>query len=735
MMKKSAHFFLLITFVAVSLLITITITQLVTQKSLSRLQQGNQQATATFTMNNRLQEMVNLAFELETKMVNGKPVDLISPNGGIKDSLTRLQYNTGILKKVWTDTVQLTSLDKLVKFVDNQVELSFTILAAIEGNQLKKQKEMTDSLAKSHWGDSIYSSAISFQKGLERNLGYTLAKNNKASSELSVLTRFLAIVSLLAILILATIIIRRQVKQLSLIKEIEEARKEALLSVEAKDQFLANMSHELRTPLNAIKGFGKILLNTPLNVEQQKYTSIISTASDNLLNIVNDILDFSKIETGNMVMKKKVFHLRQIINEIELLFAPLALEKELKLFFSCENSIPGSVKGDPERLKQILVNLVSNAIKFTNRGTVSLDIKGVESGNKLKTKFIIADTGVGIPYEKVGIIFERFEQLEQTFTRQQGGTGLGLAITKKLVEAMGGKISVKSEVNRGSVFTVDLEFEKINIDETVEKKLQPETDLKNVSLKNKRVLVAEDNKMNQLLIKSMLDNYQAIIEIVENGEEVVQAAKNNTYDLILMDVQMPKIDGITATKLIRKDIDKVIPVIAMTAYVLPGEREKCIEAGMNDYLSKPLDEIEVISMLKKYVSVGGEKEFKKNSYDQADWLNMNYLNSICGNDEHRIMRILTELQKQLSLEVITLQKSLNGITTSEIKQICHHLKSTLSPLSVSAKPVIILEKLSGFVNHEKFEIQVKEQVNQLIEELEKIIIELDDILKENFANR
>jgi signal transduction histidine kinase/CheY-like chemotaxis protein len=735
-MKKSANFFLWIALLALSLLITITITQIVTQKNLSRLQQGNQQATATFTMNNRLQEMVNLAFELETKMVNGKPVDLISLRRGVKDSLTRLQYNIGILKKVWTDTLQVTFLEKLVKFVDNQVELSFRILAAIEGNHIAIQKTMTDSLSKSHWGDSIYSSAISFQKGLERNLGNTLAKNNKASSELSILNRFIAMVSLLAILILATIIIRRQVKQLSLIKDIEEARKEALLSVEAKDQFLANMSHELRTPLNAIKGFGKILLQTPLNGEQQKYTSIISTASDNLLNIVNDILDFSKIETGNMVMKKKIFHLGQLINEVELLFAPLALEKELKLAFSCENSVSGSVKGDPERLKQILVNLVSNAIKFTIQGKVSLDINRIESGNnKIKTKFIIADTGVGIPYEKVGIIFERFEQLEHTFTRQQGGTGLGLAITKKLVEAMGGKISVKSEVNKGSVFTVELEFEKINIDEKVEQQLESLIDLENISLKNKKVLVAEDNKMNQLLIKSMLGNYQAIIEIVENGEEVIQAAKNNNYDLILMDVQMPKIDGITATKLIRKDIDKVIPVIAMTAYVLPGEREKCIEAGMNDYLSKPLDEIEVVTMLKKYISVSGEEEFAKNGYDQTDWLNINYLNSICGNDQNRIRRILTELQKQLSLEIITLQKSYNGSEASEIKHICHHLKSTLSPLSVSAKPVIILGELSSFVNDEKPEILLREKVSQLIKELDKVVVELDMILKGNLTNR
>jgi|GEM_PF-685063 len=728
-MKKSANFFLWIALLAVSLLVTITITQIVTQKSLSRLQQGNQQATATFTMNNRLQEMVNLAFELESKMLSEQPDQLLSSKSGIKDSLTRLEYNVGVLEKLWPDSSEESGISKLAKAVQHQVGASFNILDAMQKKNTALQKKLLDSLRKGHWGDSIYSSAISFQKGLERNLGNTLAKNNKASSELSVLNRLLALVSLFAILILATIIIRRQVKQLSLIKALEEARKEALQSVEAKDQFLANMSHELRTPLNAIKGFGKILLQTPLNEEQQKYTSIISTASDNLLHIVNDILDFSKIEAGNMVMKKKAFNLLQLINEVELLFAPLAREKELKLDFSCENAIPGSVKGDPERLKQILVNLVSNAIKFTNQGRVSLEVNGKESDDKINTQFIIADTGVGIPDEKLGIIFERFEQLENTVTRQQGGTGLGLAITKKLVEAMGGKISVKSELNRGSVFTVELEFEKVNKDEKVEQLAEPLVDLENVSLKNIRVLVAEDNKMNQLLIKSMLGNYQAIVEIVENGEEAVLAAKNNHYDLILMDVQMPKTDGITATKWIRKHIAKPVPIIAMTAYVLPGEREKCIEAGMNDYLSKPLDEIEVMTILRKYISVTGEKKFAENGYYQAAWLNMDFLNSICGNDHYRIQRILTELRKQLPQEINMLQKNLPAFKASELKQICHHLKSTLSPLSATAKPVNILRELSVLVNNEKPETLLREKVSQLLKELGIVVVELDTILK------
>jgi signal transduction histidine kinase/CheY-like chemotaxis protein len=730
-MKRSGNFFLWIVLLAAGLLITITIAQIVTQNSLSRLREGNRQATSTFTMNNRLQEMVNLAFELETKLLTGKPDDLISSKRGIKDSLTRLEYNIGVLNKLWSDTIQGGALKKLVKFVDSEVATSFAMLSAIEKKNTAIQKLMSDSLRNSHWSDSIYSAAITFQKGIEQNLKGTLDQNNKAASQLSLLNRLLAGVALLAVLVLATIIIRRQVKQLSLIKDLQEARKVALQSMEAKDQFLANMSHEIRTPLNAIKGFGRILSQTILNTEQAKYTSIISTASENLLNIVNDILDFSKIETGNLVMKMKVFQLAQVVNEVGLMFSPLAQEKELQLFFSIDSAIPEFVKGDSERLRQILVNLLSNAIKFTSTGNVKLALQLTgDKENKVKTKFSVTDTGVGIPDEKIDIIFERFEQLDYSSTRQQGGTGLGLAITKKLVEAMGGRINVKSEVGKGSAFIVELDFEKINTVAADQEDLTPIQNIENVSLSNLKILVAEDNKMNQLLVKSILDKYEVITELVENGEEAIIAMKQNKYDLILMDVQMPKVDGITATKLFRANIDTTTPVIAMTAHVLPGEREKCIDAGMNDYLSKPLDEEEFVAMLKKYFSLRKSHTVSSNSIENDGLLNINYLNSICGNDQRKVLLITKELHKQLLLEIKAIEKIEDEKDKEELKRKCHHLKSTLSPLIASAAPVTVLAELSNILNQVNADNQaINDKCNQLLRELNRTTETIESILK------
>lgn len=729
-MKKPGNFFWWIVLFTAGIMITIAIAQVITQKSFSDLQKGNKQATTTFKVNNRLQEMVNLAFELENKIITNKNIESFSLRTGIKDSLTRLGYNTDVLKKLWADTIQLSSLNKLVKFVDIQVELSFGVISAVEKKNYQLQQLLSDSLKNRHLGDSIYAEAIFFQKGLEQNLGATLEQNNKAASQLSLLNRLLALLALLSVLVLATIIIRRQVKQLSLIKDLEVARKIALQSAEAKDQFLANMSHEIRTPLNAIKGFGRILAKTPLTDDQQKYASIISTASENLLNIVNDILDFSKIETGNLLLKKKVFQLGQIVTEVEMMFTPLAQEKELGLIFSVESSIPGSIKGDPERLRQILVNLLSNAIKFTNEGHVKLEVVLKEvKGNLVKVKFDVTDTGVGIPPEKINVIFERFEQLDYSFTRQQGGTGLGLAITKKLVEAMGGKINVLSEVAKGSRFTVEIEFEKINENALGKEKFVPVYEIENVSLNKMQVLVAEDNKMNQLLVNSILEKYEVDTEIAENGEEAIEMVLAKKYDLVLMDVQMPKADGITATKKIREKMGDEIPIVAMTAHVLEGEREKCIDAGMNDYITKPLDEDELVIILKRFYSIKKVSNPADGSVLlEVPWLNNSFLKSICNNDDKKIKAILKELQKEIPNEVMALKETLKKNDISLLKRTCHHLKSTLSPLAVNSDPVIALEQFHSMLVEKSTDDQYIKAGNQLIETLNIVNEQLKSII-------
>lgn len=710
------------------LLVSITITQIVTQSSLSRLRKGTEQSSITIIMNNRLQEMVNLAFELESKISNQRPAQLLRPGQGLKDSLARLEYNTGILANAGPDSTVASSLQKLTGFISKQVRLSFAIIGCSESRDEVLQKKLTDSLRKSHWGDSIYAYAISFQNGLERNLNRTSRDNILSATQLSLLNQLLAGVALMSVMVMATIIIRRQVRQLALIKDLEKARRVAQQLAETKDQFLANMSHEIRTPLNVINGFSKIVSNEFNSRGLNDYATIIALASENLMSVINDILDFAKIETGHLVLKKNSFSLANIIRESRLMFSHLASEKGLVLRSHIGEGVPAMVIGDEERLRQVLVNLLSNAIKFTKVGEVVLELECSElANNRVKTLITIRDTGVGIPADKMDLIFERFEQLDYSDARQQGGTGLGLAITRQLAKAMGGSIEVSSELDKGSVFIVQLEFEKSAETEPAVHQfpggLFTDEDTLPDGLKGLRVLVAEDNKLNQKLVSTILERQGAYFQIAENGEEAVAMARHPGFDVILMDVQMPKMDGLVATRLIRKQTGFKIKVIAMTAHVLAGEREKCLEAGMDDYLPKPLSEDKLVNMLQPFIP----RKQKENNTEKSllleddEWINLPYLRTICGNDEQGIRSILGELRKQLPGEIATLEKCLENPTVEEIKRICHHFRSTLSSLYSDSPPVITLTELNELALQDAAAGKMKEKGKELVASLQELM--------------
>lgn len=728
-MKRNVNFFSWIILLAAGLLVSITITQITMQGAVGRLGRGNNQAAATITMNNRLQEMLNLSFELETKLLRGQAAALVDTTRGLRDSLSRMEYNVGIISQQWTNPHADGPLQRLRGFVKKQAGISFAILEAIEMGNTGQYTNLTDSLRKGHFGDSIYTAALFFQKEAERDLAATMHRNKNAADQLSLLNRVLAIVALLSVLLLGTIIIRRQAKQLALIKDLEQAKIVALESAEAKDQFLANMSHEIRTPLNAIKGFGKILLKTPLTQEQQKYASIISTASENLLNIVNDILDFAKIETGNLVMKKKIFELLPLLEEIKLLFTPQAQEKELQLVFNTDASLPVLVKSDPVRIRQVLVNLLSNAIKFTNHGTVTLTVSLLQqSGRNQRIRFEVADTGVGIPAEKLGLIFERFEQLDHSFTRQQGGTGLGLAITRKLVDALGGKITVRSEINKGSVFITDLELESIHAWSETQTQALPKQNPPDIA--TVKILVAEDNRMNQLLVKNMLEHYKVQTVIAENGEEAIRELGRQQFDMVLMDVQMPVMDGLTATRFIRDKMNNRTPVVAMTAHVLPGEREKCLASGMDDYLAKPIDEEELLNLLGRYFS-RLQEQTTASQLREDEWLDTRYLQAVCNNDPDRLAELLTALSKQLPEAVQSLQQVIRARDVQLLRSVLHHLRSTLSCLRNSSPPVKQLEELNALIRGQENSERVWKTTLHLV----ALLLKTADNLNQQTANQ
>ena len=381
----------------------------------------------------------------------------------------------------------------------------------------------------------------------------------------------------------------------------QQIRKLEEEAAETKTAFLANISHELRTPMNAVIGYTSLLLDENLSSENKECIEGIRDGCEAMMAIINDILDFSRANKENVEMEQRPFSLNQCVEESLDMVTAAANPKSLNLSYTISYDTPDTIIGDRGRLRQILVNLLGNSVKFTDKGDVSVFVssKKIES-NKRQILFAIKDTGIGIPKDKMSLIFKPFTQLEQTINHKRDGVGLGLAISKKLVEIMSGEIWAESVPGQGTTFyfTIHAEiFQDKFLDQREKSKY--ETLLGLSEFGSLRILVAEDNPSNQKVIVEMLKRLGYRPDSVASGKEVLQAIELRPYDLVFMDVRMPEMDGITATRMIRKlQPDRGPKIVAITAYVLEGDKEKCLEAGMDDYLSKPLKMEKLVEVLK-----------------------------------------------------------------------------------------------------------------------------------------
>lgn len=376
-------------------------------------------------------------------------------------------------------------------------------------------------------------------------------------------------------------------------------------AVKSKQQFLSNMSHEIRTPMNAIIGFTNVVLKTKLDKSQTEYINAIKESGDALIILINDILDIAKVDSGKMTFDRIPFKLSKSISTILHLFEQKMKEKNLELIHHSDPCIPKFLVGDPMRLRQIILNLMSNAIKFTSTGKISINVKLLnEDTDKVTLEFLIIDTGIGVQQDRLGHIFSNFEQATKGTSSSYGGTGLGLAIVKQLVELQGGSIIAQSELGKGSSFGFIMNFDKpIPIIEEAKEVCNPMLQIiKNDSLTAKiKVLVVEDMTLNQLLLKIILLDFGYEIDLADNGKIAIEKFQNNTYDIVLMDLQMPEMNGFEATSYIRDVLKSTIPIIALTADVTTADVEKCKAVGMNDYIYKPIDEKLLLNTINKHI--------------------------------------------------------------------------------------------------------------------------------------
>lgn len=483
-------------------------------------------------------------------------------------------------------------------------------------------------------------------------------------------------------------------------KQIEsdllDAKAEAEELLESKELFLANVSHEIRTPMNAILGMARLISATPLNSAQQQYLNAINTSAQGLMVIINDVLDMSKIKSGKFTVEVIDLDIDQVLNSIQQSLSFKAEEKGIYLYCKRDSRINKYMQGDPVRLSQILTNLISNAIKFTSSGGVDVKIELIESlAAQDKLHFSVRDTGVGIDTDKLNSIFKSFTQEDETITRKYGGTGLGLSIAKQLIEIFGGTLDVQSTKGKGSVFSFS-----ILMPHGQKPAAKNQVSLSNKDLKGMRILLVEDNEINQFLAVTILKKWNAVIETSTNGFEALEALSKQTFDLVLMDMQMPEMDGIQATIAIRKDLKLKLPIVALTANAIKGEKDKCIEAGMTDYLSKPFDQDELYSKIIALWEPGGVKNSdrsKQTNKESFARFSLDRLLVMYQGESQYVQRTMEIFLKQFHLDMAELAKHFQNGDLNQVHHLAHKIKPNIDLFEIHELKDVVrsIEQLSA----------------------------------------
>ncbi len=510
--------------------------------------------------------------------------------------------------------------------------------------------------------------------------------------------------------------------------EVEEASM-------AKQIFLANMSHEIRTPMNGILGIGNLLYKTNLTPKQKQFTKLIIESGNNLLHIVNDILDLTKIQSGQFMLESTPFDLADKILSTLQAFHFKAEDKGIELSFVNNLKKDLIVEGDPYRLGQVLSNLLSNALKFTYEGKITVQANQItDKGRSAFFEIRVTDTGIGISKESLPNIFEQFVQATADITRKYGGTGLGLSISKNLVDMQGGEIIVTSEVKKGSTFTVRIPY-KLSSESLLKKELRRSGGVK--SMERKKILIAEDVPVNQLIAKHILKSWGHVVSVAENGKEVLKMLEKNNYDLILMDIHMPEMNGVVTTRLIRKLTNGKkanIPIIAVTAAAFKDETERYLESGMNEFITKPYTEEKLFEVIRRVLKIGttdkkNEAEEKVVAVKPKEKLyDLSTLLQYGDDDANFIKDIITLFITNGRQDLNSLQAAITANQIPEVFQVAHKMKSSLHTMGIHSIETAIKRIDACSRNNEN-----TEEIPALYKKVETTMLIVFDQLMEDFG--
>ena len=703
-------------------LVLFIVLQFNSAQNIRKLISGNEKLLDELNVKNELQKLQTNIAKTDSK-VRGTVISQDTLNiTGIEAEVAVIKADLGEINKLVLNDSTEKLLTQLNYLVDEKNNFNVAVLDSFYLKGKWSAERMINAQKGKRLGEAInvilHALDSTRQTEVNRTTHLIDTSGQKALNWGTIMLFFACLSSLLSFLYITS----RIYKQEQLIEALDHSQQQEKKLTIVKDQFLANMSHEIRTPMNAVLGFTHLLQQQPLNEKSKEYVASIQHAGENLLDIINDILDISKIESGMMRLEPVSFSLRGMMHSLQLMFQPKAQEKLLLLDVQVDAGVPDILYGDVMRLTQVLVNLINNAIKFTPQGQVNVRVSLLsnnESGVRLL--FAVTDTGIGISPNKLSTIFDRFNQAEADITRKYGGTGLGLTIVKQLVELQHGTIKVESETGKGSTFLVELPYTQGELlAEGTEHSGYSQEHFTLPQQPDIRLLVAEDNRMNQNLLRHLLGNRQLHYQLVSNGQEALNALYKQHFDLILMDIQMPEMDGYSATKKIREELHSNIPIVAMTAHAMAGEREKCLQAGMNEYLAKPIREEELYRMIQVFTGKSSTPEHYVHQHphnghsfkEEASLVQLEYLQQLSRGDKAFEQNMLTQFVTQLPEDLAMLKKAIDEETAIDIRRTAHTLKTTISFIGLETHLYPILESLESLeLNYDK--ALVADQFNTL----------------------
>lgn len=687
--------------------VLIVLLQFLSGVSINRLIQGNKRLLNEVGLQNDLRRLESDVLTVESDIRGVIMSADTSYLSEVKQKISNIESQLYYLDLALAEGNTAEEIKLLDTLVHQKIDFSHQILAAYQANG----KLAGEALINTGRGKSIRDSIVLVTAQLD-NLRQTnllkiinsIERNGNNARTWGIVLAAIAGATILLTFLHVLKIGREQRRMIAQLNRSERKIKE---SATIKEQFLANMSHEIRTPMNAILGFTNLLKKTSLDNSQAQYVDFIHSSGENLLTLINDILDLSKIEAGMMQLENAPFSLNGLISSVDIMFRDKARQKGLQFGVHINPDIHDTLSGDAIRLTQVLINLLSNAVKFTEKGSVQLSVSAIKNtAEEVVLQFTIKDTGIGIPPEKKAAIFERFQQAEAATTRRFGGSGLGLSIVKQLVQIQNGTIDVESEWGKGAAFTVTLPFTPVYNYEMAYALPTSEIDL---TVKSINILIAEDNVMNQQLIRHLMKHWQIDYTLVSNGAEAVEALKQRPYSMVLMDIQMPEMDGYAATLCIRNELQLDVPIIAMTAHAMAGEKERCLSYGMNEYISKPIKETELYAMIEQFATENPGPE----PASPQTVINLQYLKDLSMGDTEFENAIIRQFIVQVPEELKLLKEAIEQQNNLQIKSLAHGMKSSVAYMGLTDRLHPYLQRMESEAVNDTEETHFKDDFNQV----------------------